>query len=203
MTVNAVQIFLSSKPDKLYKKRIGLRDIKTVGLRENYDDLIDVEYHEEMCPMPPLEVWIKVKNWYPLGTMIEREFPKDSGVIYDATVTDIDIETKRYKLKWDDDDEFLEKGDNYTGQQIGIILSLEEMTKFKVGEIVRKMFDKLWHDGKIESIDTKNKLYQVVYDNKDEEDMTMQQVRKHWVKPETEDKSSSKKIADEKTVYKY
>ena len=153
--------------------------------------------------MPPLEVWIKVKNWYPLGTMIEREFQKDSGLIYDATVTDIDIETKRYKLKWDDDDEFLEKEDNYTGQQIGIYLSLEEMSKFKVGETVRKMFDKLWHDGKIESIDTKNKFYQVVYDNNDEEDMTMQQVRKHWVKPETEDKSSSKKTADEKTVHNY
>ena len=31
MTVNAVQKVLSSKPDKLYKKRIGLRDIKAVG----------------------------------------------------------------------------------------------------------------------------------------------------------------------------
>ena len=56
MTVNAVQKVLSSTPDKLYKKPIGLRDIKAVGLRENYADLIDVEYHEEMCPMPPLEV---------------------------------------------------------------------------------------------------------------------------------------------------
>ena len=91
-----------------------MRDIKAVGLRENYADLIDVEYHKEMCPMPPLEVWIKVKNWYPIGTMIKREFVKVSGVIYDATVTDIDIETKRYKLKWDDEDEFLEKEDNYT-----------------------------------------------------------------------------------------
>ena len=66
--------------------------------------------------------------------------------------------TKRYKLKWDDDDNFLEKEDNYTGQQIGIYLSLEEMSKFKVGETVRKMFDKLWHDGKIESVDTKKIL---------------------------------------------
>ena len=113
MTVNALQKVLSSKPDKLYKKRIGLRDIKAVGLRENYADLIDNKYHKEMCLMPPLEVWIKVKNWYPIGTMIKREFVKNSGVIYDATVTDdIDIETKRYKLKWDDEDEFLEKEDN-------------------------------------------------------------------------------------------
>ena len=62
MTVNAVRKVLSSTPDKLYKKPIGLRDIKAVGLRENYADLIDVEYHKEMCPMPPLEVQIKVKN---------------------------------------------------------------------------------------------------------------------------------------------
>ena len=31
------------------------------------------------------------------------------------------------------------------------------------------------------------------YKDNDFEDMTMQEVRKHWVKPETEDKSSSKK----------
>ena len=88
--------------------------------------------------------------------MIKKEFVKDSGVIYDATVTDIDLETKRYKLKWDDEDEFLEKEDNYTGCQIGIYIHPEEMSKFKVGETVRKMFDKLWHDGKISSIDEKN-----------------------------------------------
>ena len=69
---------------------------------------------------------------------IEREFVKDSGIIYDATVTDIDLETKRYKLKWDDEDEFLEKEDNYTGGQIGIYIHPKEMSKFKVGETVRK-----------------------------------------------------------------
>ena len=127
MTVNAVQKVLTSTPDKLYDERIGLRDIKAVGLRENYADLIDVQYHEEMCPMPPLEVWIKVKNWYPIGTKIEREFPKESGLFYDATVTDINIETKRYKLKWDDKDEFLKKENNYVGSQIGKYLSPEEM----------------------------------------------------------------------------
>ena len=96
-------------------------------------------------------------------------------------------------MKWDDDDEFLEKEDNYTGRQIGIYLSPEEMSKFKVGKTVRKMFKGLWHDGKITSIDTKDKFYHVVYEDNDKEDMTMQEVRKFWVKPETEDKSSSKK----------
>ena len=75
-----------------------------VGLRENYADLIDNKYHKEICPISPLEVWIKVKNYYPIGTKIEREFPQDSGLIYDAIVTDIDLEKKRYKLKWDDED---------------------------------------------------------------------------------------------------
>ena len=65
-------------------------------LRENYADLIDDKYHEEIYPMPPSEVWIKVKNYYPIGTKIEREFVKDSGLIYDATVTDIDLKKKRY-----------------------------------------------------------------------------------------------------------
>ena len=114
----------------MYKKHIRLRDINAVGLRENYADLIDNEYHEKMCPMPPLEVRIKVNNWYPIGTMIEREFVRDSGVIYDATVTDIDIEIKRHKLKQDDKDEFLEKEDNYTGRQIGLYIHPEEMSKF-------------------------------------------------------------------------
>ena len=72
------------------------------------------------------------------------------------------------------------------------------MSKFKVGETVRKMFKGLWHDGKIESIDTKNKLYRVVYDDNDKKDMTMQEVRKFWVKPEAEDNSSSKKNRGQK-----
>ena len=56
------------------------------------------------------------------------------------------------------------------------------------------MFDKLWHDGKISSIDKKNKLYHVKYNNNDSEDMTITEVRKYWVKPKPEeDKSSSKK----------
>ena len=45
------------------------------------------------------------------------------------------------------------------------------------------MFDKLWHDGRIESIDTNNKFYRVVYEDNDFEDMTMQEARRHWVKP--------------------
>ena len=136
----------------MYKKRTGLRDIKTVGLRENYAELIDDEYLKELCPMPPLDVLIKVNNYYPLGTRIEREFVKDSGIIYDATVTDIDLETKQYKLKWDDEDEFLEKEDNYTGGQIGIYLHPKEMLTFKVGETIRKKFKGLCYDGKISSI---------------------------------------------------
>ena len=58
MPVQVQQIALLSKPKQLYKKRIGLKDIKAVGLRENYAKLIDKKYNKEMCPMPPLEVWV-------------------------------------------------------------------------------------------------------------------------------------------------
>ena len=102
-----------------------------VELRENYANLIDNEYHKEMCLMPPLEVWIKVNNYPPIWTRIEREFPKDSGLIYDATVTDIDLETKRYKLKWDDKNKHTEKEDNYISGQIGIYIHTKEVSKFK------------------------------------------------------------------------
>ena len=33
----------------------------------------------------------ETKNYYPVGTRIEREFPQNKGVIYDATITDIDL----------------------------------------------------------------------------------------------------------------
>ena len=115
MIVNAQQKVLLSQPNKLYKKRLGIRDIKAVGLRENHAELIDNKYHKEMCPMPPLKVWIKGKNYYPIGTRIEREFTNDSGLIYDATITDIDLETKQYILKWDHKNKYTEKEDNYTG----------------------------------------------------------------------------------------
>ena len=66
MIVHAQQIALLLKPKKLYKKRLGLRDIKAVGLKENYAKLIDKKYHKEKCLMPLLRVWIKVKNYYPI-----------------------------------------------------------------------------------------------------------------------------------------
>ena len=48
-------------------------------------------------------------------------------MIYDATVTAIDFLSKQYKLKWDDKNEYTEKEDNYTGDQIGIYLHPEEL----------------------------------------------------------------------------
>ena len=93
MTVQAQHIALSLLPEKLYKKLIGLKDIKAVGLRENFADLIDEKYHEVMCPIPPLEVWIQVKKYYSLGTKIEREFNKD-GIVWSTIVTAFDLEMK-------------------------------------------------------------------------------------------------------------
>ena len=94
MTVQAQCIALLLKPKELYKKSLGLRDIKVVGLRENYAILIGKKYHKDMCPMPLFKVWIKVKNYYPIGTKIERESKKDPGYVYDAIVTAFDLKTK-------------------------------------------------------------------------------------------------------------
>ena len=79
-------------------------------------------------------------------------------------------------MKWDDEDEFLEKEDNYTGGQIGIYLHPKEMSKSKVGETIRKKFKGLWNDRKISFINKKNKLYHVKCNNTDEEDMTIAEI---------------------------
>ena len=76
------------------------------------------------------------------------------------------------------------------------------MSKFKVGETIRKKFKVLWDDRKISSINKKNKLYHVKYDNNNSEDMTMVDIQRYWVKPEpVEDKSSSKKRQQTKINY--
>ena len=53
--------------------------------------------------------------------------------------------------------------------------------------------DRLWHEGCIESVNKKNTLYYVKYNNGDAEDMTIAEIRKHWVKPDKEEKKSSSK----------
>ena len=39
----------SEEPNKLSKEQKGVGDIKAVGLYENYANLIDEKYHQEMC----------------------------------------------------------------------------------------------------------------------------------------------------------
>ena len=89
-------------PNQLYTERKGVREIKAVGLYENFAGLIDPIYHDEMCPMPVLDVWIQVKNYYPIGTKIEREFKKN-GRVLTTVVVDFDLETKLYALKWEEE----------------------------------------------------------------------------------------------------
>ena len=134
--------------------------------------------------MPPLEVWIKIENYYPLWTGIEREFIKNKGVIYDATVTDI--------LKWDDKNKHTENEDNYTGGQIEIYIHPKQMSKFKVEETIRIFLTDYGMTERYHIL-IRKKNYHAKYDNNDVEDMTIAEVRKHWVKPEQEDKNSSSK----------
>ena len=128
------------EPNKLYNKQKGIRDIKAIRLYENFHDLIDEKYHDEMCSKPALDVWIQVKNYHPIGTKIEREFKKN-GIVLTAVFIDFNLETKLYALKWEEDNADTEKDNNYTGQKIGRYLYSEELKKFEIDECIRKKFD--------------------------------------------------------------
>jgi len=89
-------------PKKLYNKKPGLREIKQVGLYENYGPVIDPKYHAETCPRPPLEVFVRVKNLRPIGTKISKMF---GGERFDGEIISIDVEDKIYRVKYDDGDQ--------------------------------------------------------------------------------------------------
>ena len=57
-----------------------------------------------MCPKPALDVWIQVKNYYPIGTKIERVFRKNR-IVLTTTVVDFNLETKLYTLYWEEENE--------------------------------------------------------------------------------------------------
>ena len=65
--------------------------------------------------MPPMEVVVNVKNYYQIGTKIEKEFKKDPCYVYDVIFVTFDLETK-----WEEINKHTEKEDNYTGGQISI-----------------------------------------------------------------------------------
>ena len=97
-------------PAKLYTKKPGLRDIKQVGLYENYGPVIDPKYHKETCPCPPIDVFVRVKNLHPIGTRIAKKFDEQ---IFNGEIISIDIKHKLYKVRYDDEDE-----EELTGRQI-------------------------------------------------------------------------------------
>ena len=183
---------IPGEPNKLYTERKGIRDIKAVGIWENYHDLIDEKYHNEMCPKPALDVWIRVKNYYPIGTKIEREFRKN-GILFTAAVVDFNLETKLYTLQWEEENEDTEKENNYTGRKIGMYLHSDELEKFEIGECIRKKFDGLVYDGEIVSVNLETKLYHIKYSDGDEEDMTVSDIRKFWIAKEVNKKKRGSK----------
>ena len=146
-----------------------------------------------MCPKPDLDVWIRVKNCYPMGTKIEREFKKN-GIVLTAVVVDFDLETQLYTLKWEEENADTEKENDYTGRKIGLYLHSDELEKFKTCECIRKKFGGIAYDGEIESINFATKFYHIRYSDGDSEDMTVSDVRRNWIpKEEDKKKRSSKK----------
>ena len=61
-----------------------------------------------MYPKPNSDVWIRVKNYYPMGTKIEREL-KNNGIGLTAVVVDFNLETKLYALKLEEENADTEK----------------------------------------------------------------------------------------------
>ena len=179
-------------PNKLYTEQKGVREIKAVGLYENFAELIDPIYHDEMCPKPDLDVWIRVKNYYPIGTKIEREFRKN-GKVLTAVVVAFDLETKLYTLEWEENNADTEKENDYTGRKLGLYLHTDELEKFEIGECIRKKFGGIAFDGIIESINYATKFYHIRYSDGDSEDMTVSDVRKYWIPTEEDKKKRSSK----------
>ena len=132
-----------------------------------------------MCPKPALDVWIRVKNYYPIGTKIEREFKKN-GIVLTAVVVGFDLDTTLYTLEWEEENADTEKENDYKGQKIGLYLHSDELEKFEIGEYIWKKFDGMAYDGEIVSINLDTKFYHIRYTDGDEEDMTASDVLKEF-----------------------
>ena len=70
--------------------------------------MIGEEYYDKMYQQPNLDGWTRVKNYYPMGTKIEREFKKN-GIGLTTVVVDFNLETKIYALKLEDENADTEK----------------------------------------------------------------------------------------------
>lgn len=141
-----------------------------------------------MCPKPALDVWIRVKNYYPIGTKIEREFRKN-GILLTTAVVNFNLETKLYTLQWEEENE----ENNYKRRKIGMYLHTDKLEKFEIGECIRKKFDGLVYDREIVSINLDTKLYHIKYSDVDKEDMTVSDIRKFWIAKKVDKKKRGSK----------
>lgn len=58
-------------------------------------------------------MWIKIKKLHQICTRIKKEFA--GGLLLTATVVALDIKTKRYTIKWNDNNKL--RGNDYTSGQ--------------------------------------------------------------------------------------
>ena len=112
---------------------IGLKQIKEVGMYDNFGPLIQLKYCTETCPYPPLSSWIAVKKLFPLGTKIEKDF---DGINYLGEVTGIQPEARTYIVFYEEDETEEELLHSY----IGKFLHKVEIKKYKVGTKILKKF---------------------------------------------------------------
>ena len=117
-----------------------------------------------------------MKNYYPIGTKMEKEFKKN-GKVLTVVVINFNLETKLYALKWEEENADTEKENNHTGQKIGTYLHSEELEKFEIVERIRKKVDGMAYVGEIVSINLDTKFYHIRYSDGDEEDMTVSDIQ--------------------------
>ena len=141
-----------------------------------------------------------MKNYYPIGTKIEREFKKN-GRVLTAVVVAFNLETKLYTLEWEENNADTEKENDYTGRKLGLYLHTDELEKFEIGECIRKKFGGIAFDGTIESINYATKFYHIRYSDGNSENMTVSDVRRNWIpKEEDKKKRGSKNNEQQKTT---
>ena len=109
-----------------------------------------------------------------------------------AVIVEFDIDTKQYTLEWEEENNDTQREKDWTGRTIGNHLHSKELEKYSVGECVRKKFNGEWFDGKIQSINVDTKFYHIKYNDGDEEDMMLAEVKKWWVDKDAKKKAKKK-----------
>ena len=72
-------------------------------------------------------------------------------------------------------------------------MHFDELEKFEIGKCIRKKFNGMAYDGEIVSLNLDKKFYHIRYTDRDEEDMTVLDVKRFWIAKEVNKKKRGSK----------